>query len=196
MNTIMKMANWKAILDQICEIALDPQYKDRPDLMMLKLAFCPTVKDFRENKRTVMGPKKGSETVMELLRLIERWRVYQNYHAEYAEELHKILTKYDACLVYYSEPNVETPLGEKSAPPLGEEVTATEGDVVIDQDTMRIIRDALQCAVALCDTPIARRRLGIDPDDEHLQHLRAGLSELQSREHLFSGEAQRQIDPA
>ena len=176
MRRLMQMTNSKVILDEICRIALDPQYKDQPDLLMRKLAFCVIVKDYRENKKTIMGPTKGVTAALELLRIIERWRVYQNDHTEYVDTVHTILMKYNSRLVYRS----------------CEEV-APQGDVVVDQDTMRIIRDALQCAAALCDTPIARRRLGIDPQDDRLQHVRAGLSELQSREHLFPGEAQKQV---
>jgi hypothetical protein len=39
------------------------------------------------------------------------------------------------------------------------------------------LRDALECARAIFDTPISRRRLGLDPHDERLAIFRAALQE-------------------
>lgn len=38
------------------------------------------------------------------------------------------------------------------------------------------LREALQCAKALCDTPIGRRRLNLEPPDERLELIRAALT--------------------
>ena len=71
------------------------------------------------------------------------------------------------CLVGFPEPS------------LNYSVPYRRADLPRPEDAQRIaeLEAALKCALALCDTPIARRRLGIDPNNcELLDIARAALS--------------------
>ena len=77
------------------------------------------------------------------------------------------------------------PLGRRAA----EEWFAINGtdlaralfDTTAERDALRErvakLRDALECARAIFDTPISRRRLGLDPHDERLAIFRTALQE-------------------
>ena len=43
------------------------------------------------------------------------------------------------------------------------------------KDTIEVLSDAVECGAAMCDTPIGRRKLGLDAGDERLQILRRGV---------------------
>lgn len=68
--------------------------------------------------------------------------------------------------------------------PLDEEAQMQGHNTHIAADMIRALtserdrlRAALECARSICDTPIARRRLGIEPSYERISLIRAALKE-------------------